>query len=60
MKNLNLKIDKKLILGLGALALTFLGSKLTEKQEELDREEFKEEIKKEIFEEFNSSQSDGE
>lgn len=60
MKKKNFKIDTKMLLGLGALGLTFLAGKLTERQEDLEREEFKEEIKKEIFDELNMNQSDGE
>lgn len=60
MKKKSFKFDTKMLLGIGALGLTFLAGKLTERQEDLEREEFKEEIKKEIFDELNSNQSDGE
>lgn len=59
MKKMKFKFDAKMLLGIGALGLTFLAGKLTEKQEDLEREEFKEELKKEIFDELNK-QSDGE
>lgn len=60
MKKKNFKIDPKMLLGLGALVLTFLAGKLTERQEELELEEFKETLKKEIFDEFNNNQSESE
>lgn len=60
MSKKSFKFDTKMLLGIGALGLTFLAGKLTEKQEDLEREEFKEEIKKEIFDELNNDQSDGE
>lgn len=60
MKKKSFKFDTKMLLGIGALGLTFLAGKLTERQEDLEREEFKEEIKKEIFDELNSNQSEGE
>lgn len=59
-KKNSFKIDPKMLLGLGALGLTFLAGKLTEKQEELELEEFKKLLKKEIIDEINSNRKGGE
>lgn len=60
MRKNKFKIDVKMLLGIGALGLTYLAGKLTGMQEDIEREEFKDEIKKEIFDELNKSQTDGE
>lgn len=60
MNKKSFKFDAKMLLGLGALGLTYLAGKLTSMQEDIEREEFKDEIKKEIFDELNKSQTDGE